>query len=325
MSSSIFQRYFGHQSFVDRYQIDGNNAVDVIIPVIHTNELWRQNLISIYREIPVYRLIIADGGCLDDSVKIASQFPRVTILNHRQIMTLGYSLRKLIENVETEWFVYLHSDVYLPEGWFDAMSIHRRDYDWIECRPVLTTLVEIELDHSKAKRPFSGAQLGCLKSFEKVLPKIEDDYLYRNEDIILAELLQNSGGRYTRVCDVFHYHQEMKKSSPWERRVKSVRFEWEMSKDEEERADLMQVKGIVKYLNPRDDIPLDHYGYLSAIRHMKQAGNLDLATLEQWIGATDKNWLMLHRRKLHEERLRILQQSIYDAWMALKEYVIALW
>ncbi len=57
-------------------------AVDVIIPIIHTNELWRANLKSIYREIPVNRLILGDGGCIDDSIDVAREFPRVQVLDH---------------------------------------------------------------------------------------------------------------------------------------------------------------------------------------------------------------------------------------------------
>ena len=57
---SIFQEYYSKQEFVDKYIQDPTDAIDVIIPVYHTNELWRANLISIFREIPVKRLLISD-------------------------------------------------------------------------------------------------------------------------------------------------------------------------------------------------------------------------------------------------------------------------
>jgi hypothetical protein len=39
-----------------------DQGVTVIIPIVHTNELWEENLKSIYREIPTAQLLIGDGG-----------------------------------------------------------------------------------------------------------------------------------------------------------------------------------------------------------------------------------------------------------------------
>ena len=55
---------------------DPSDAVDVLIPVMHTNDLWEANLLSIYREIPVKRLLLGDAGCIDRTVEIARRFPR---------------------------------------------------------------------------------------------------------------------------------------------------------------------------------------------------------------------------------------------------------
>src|SRR6185503_15769259 len=75
VSQSVFREYFSEQPFVDRFASRPEHAVDVIIPIIHTNELWRVNLLSLYREIPIARLLIGDGGCIDDSLDVARQFP----------------------------------------------------------------------------------------------------------------------------------------------------------------------------------------------------------------------------------------------------------
>lgn len=50
---SIYQRYFTQEPLNDRYLREPEEGIDVIIPVMHTNELWESNLHSIYREIPV--------------------------------------------------------------------------------------------------------------------------------------------------------------------------------------------------------------------------------------------------------------------------------
>jgi len=275
-----------------------------LIPVIHTNELWRTNLLSIYREIPVHRLLIGNGGCADESIAIAQAFPRVIVFDHTQFSTLGYSIRKLIEAVETDWFVYLHSDVYLPVGWFHDMKAYQSRYEWIECSPRLTILVDFPIDHRNVDRAFSGAQMGSKRAFEQVLEVIDDDYLYRNEDIIIAELIKEAGFRYARVYDVYHYHQEMHRPSPWLRKTKSVKLEFEVSREEEIRTHMMQVKGIVKYLKPRSVMAVGGYGYQSGLRRLRELGELDWEEYRQWIRDTNPDWLPFHRSLLLQDRLR---------------------
>ena len=96
---SILPESFSNSTFVDRYEREPDKAVDVIIPVMHTKELWRSNLLSIYRGIPVNRLVLGHGGVIDDTVEMACQFPRVEVFDHTGFVSLGDSIRKLIEAV----------------------------------------------------------------------------------------------------------------------------------------------------------------------------------------------------------------------------------
>src|SRR5205807_340309 len=145
-------------------------------------------------------------------------------------------LRHLIEAVRTDWFVYLHSDVFLPPGWFATMSAHRREWDWFECDQRITILADYLLDQKGAARAFSGSQMGRKSAFEKVTSAIDDDYLYRNEDIILATLVARAGFRYGKATDTFHFHQVMHKPSPWGRKVRHVGIDLEIARDEDIRA-----------------------------------------------------------------------------------------
>ncbi|MGE3991980.1 glycosyltransferase [Pseudorhodoplanes sp.] len=249
-SRSIFERYFSDVEFHDRYQADRAQAVDVLIPIIHTNDLWRANLLSIYREIPVARLLLGDGGCIDDSLEIARAFPRVEVLDHRNFVSLGYSIRHLIEAVQTEWFVYLHSDVFLPAGWFDRMAGRRGEFDWFECNQRITVMADYLFDATKLERAYSGSQMGRRAAFDKVIPRIDDDYLYRNEDIIISELVRDAGFRYGKVGETFHFHQVMHKPSRWRRAIKRVSVDLELGRDEEIRANETYVLGMAKYTDP---------------------------------------------------------------------------
>jgi hypothetical protein len=306
MSESIFQKYYRPEQFADRFTRDRSGAIDVIIPVIHTNELWEKNLMSIYREIPVNRLLISDGGCKDNSIDIVTQFPRVTVLDHKAYKTLGYCLRKLIEAVDTEWFIYLHSDVYLPDGWFDKMRAHQPEYDWFGCPMRITVQAEYpntdKLFHEL--RPYAGSQMGRKAAFVEGMAAIDDDFVYRQEDFVLAQAVERHGFRHGRIEDTFHYHQVMHKESPWARKIKRVAVQVEWSRDEEVRAATMQVKGIVKYLTPSRALVLEAE---HMIRRLLELDATTLPEMMDWIARTNPAWVehikpwRIRARKLRAE------------------------
>lgn len=286
-SDSIFQRYYDEEPFIDRFIEDPTDSIDVIIPVIHTNELWESNLRSFYREIPINRLLVGDGGCIDNTIDIVSKFPRVTILNHRNYVSLGYSIRKLIEAVETEWFVYVHSDAFLPDNWFDVMKPNQTSYDWFGCLEKDTVMVLY--DNPFGERPWAGAQMGRVQAFSANLEKIDDDYVYRQEDFVWRKLIEDAGYKEGFVSDTFHYHQVMFKQSPWERKVKQISFSLDIVPEEEIRWWLMQVKGNVKYCSPSQKWVVQnlHMG-LDWLIERKQ---IDLKEFMQWTAETNPAWL----------------------------------
>ncbi len=244
-----------------------------------------------YREIPVKRLLIGDGGCIDDSLEIAGQFPRVEVLDHRSFTSLGFSIRHLIEAVQTEWFIYLHSDVLLPPGWFDAMSAHRNDFDWFECNQRITVMADYLQDSTKVARAYSGSQMGRKAAFAKVTPLIDDDYLYRNEDIILAHLVTRAGMRYGKVGETFHFHQIMHKPSRWVRKIKRVNIDLELGADEELRASDTYARGIIKYLRPNETTPDIVASVQTAVGTLIRLKGTTLEEFRAWVQATSPAWL----------------------------------
>ncbi len=311
-TKSILKRLFSEQAFVDLYQSRPKEAVDVIIPLAHSNELWQVNLFSIYREIPVNRLLIGNANCDPSFVHVAQGFPRVEIFDHSEHRSLGYSIRKLIEEVKTEWFIYLHSDVYLPAGWFEKMAEHKSQYDWFECRQHLTVLIDFPLDYTPVfrQRPFSGAQMGRKTAFKKLLPKIEDDYLLRNEDIIIAGMLENEGFRYGRADDLIHYHQVMQRPGHLQlRKIKSVDVQFDLSKEEEIRTSTMQAKGIIKYLQPTPWLIGEVQASLDNLQRLKV---LCKAEFKEWVRSTNPSWLpYLFKSASFKRRFRNFLSAFY--------------
>ena len=261
---SIFGRYYAQEPFVDRYLTSSDGAVDIVIPVLHSNELWRSNLISIYREVPVHRLRLGDGGCKDETLTIAREFPRVEIYDHSSFTSLGYSVRELIKAVETEWFCYFHSDVFLPEGWFDTMRAHQPKYDWFGCPMRITSLVEFPLVEDV--RPYAGTQMGRKAAFAGGLDRIDDDYVYRQEDWVFAGIVEDGGFRNGKIEDTFHWHQVMPRvygDARRARKFKQVTFDVEMTPEEELFTAETQLRGTIKYLKPTTFQFHDHFNSYS--------------------------------------------------------------
>ena len=72
---------------------------------------------SIYRNIPVDRLIVVDGGSTDGTLGLVKRYPNVEIIED-PYGTRASSRQKGINAVETEWHVHVDSDVILCEDWF---------------------------------------------------------------------------------------------------------------------------------------------------------------------------------------------------------------
>ena len=307
---SIFREYYTERPFVDRFTTQPEGAIDVIVPVIHTNELWEANLHSFYREVPIARLLIGDGGCIADSIEIARKFPRVTVLDHRAFTSLGYSIRKLIEEVTAEWFVYVHSDAYLPDGWFDAMRRHQGTYDWFGCPMQHTIMVQYELDYGL--RPWAGSQMGRKAAFTPHLSRIDDDYVYRQEDFVFSDVVRRGGFREGNVTDTFHYHQTMRKPTPWSRKVRSVQVSVDLSHEEEVRTWWMQGNGIIKYLQPDGEWVIEDA--VASVDRLIEIGRTTWPEYARWVQETNPAWLPHLRSGLRRRRLfralRVVARSV---------------
>jgi glycosyltransferase involved in cell wall biosynthesis len=320
---NIFQQYFAFgNALEDRFARDRDKAVDVIIPVRNANILWRRNLFNYYEQIPIRRLLVGDGGCTDETVEITRAFPRVEVLDQRSRVSLGFCIRELIEHVGTEWFIYLHSDVYLPDGWFDTMVRNQPKFDWFECNRRITVLLDYpEVWQNADERPYSGSQMGRKKVFESFLAAIDDDYLYRNEDLVLRDMVERHGGKYGRVADTFHYHQLMNREG--ESQPDFERIEVHRKRDENwaSRTFDWQARGIVKYTKPGR--PYLAAGLEAALNSMRAHGVLDRREFIRWTAATNPDWLPVVRRVLLRQRYVAALQAVGRRLLRLASPVVA--
>lgn len=103
--------------------------IDVVMLTKNSEHILSKCLISIYENVPVRRLIIVDGYSEDDTLDILEnfnqEFGNVKIISDNG--SRAEAREKGIQEVETEWFMFVDSDVILCKNWFEKAEKHIGD------------------------------------------------------------------------------------------------------------------------------------------------------------------------------------------------------
>lgn len=95
-------------------------SVDVVVITKNSERILRECLASVYENVPVHRLIIVDGYSTDATLSIVKEFNEkygnVVLIMDRG--TRATARQKGIEEVKTDWFMFVDSDVILCDKWF---------------------------------------------------------------------------------------------------------------------------------------------------------------------------------------------------------------
>lgn len=99
----------------------GLGKVDVVVLTKNSQEQLERSLNAVYRNVPVNRLIAVDGYSTDRTLEILNKFNR----KYRNVLLIqdkglrGKARQIGIDNVETEWFMFVDSDAELCAKWFE--------------------------------------------------------------------------------------------------------------------------------------------------------------------------------------------------------------
>jgi len=98
--------------------------VDVVILTKNSERMLRACVRSIYQNIPVNRLIVIDGYSSDRTLEILSSFQKEhgNVKLIRTYGTRAEARQRGIQEVETDWFVFVDSDVVLCKNWLARAS-----------------------------------------------------------------------------------------------------------------------------------------------------------------------------------------------------------
>jgi hypothetical protein len=164
---------------------------------------------------------------------------------------------------------------------------HQNEYDWFGCPMQHVYMIEIENEYGE--RPWAGSQMGRKCAFTEGLSKIDDDFVYRQEDFVFSELVKRAGYKEGKVTDTIHYHQTMRKPTPWARKVKGLHIDLELSHGEELRTWNMQARGIIKYLQPSNKWVTDNICH--SLYKLSEKKELDWKEFHDWVEKTNPTWI----------------------------------
>jgi len=95
-------------------------AVDVVIITKNSETMLNDCLKSVYKNVPVNHLIVVDGFSTDKTLEIVREFQKKhgNVLLMQDRGSRATARQKGINQVKTEWFMFVDSDVVLCEDWF---------------------------------------------------------------------------------------------------------------------------------------------------------------------------------------------------------------
>lgn len=100
------------------------DSVDVVLLTKNSERALAKCLNSLYQNVPVHQLIVVDGYSTDGTLNILQAFNEkyhnVKVIFDRG--TRASARQKGIENVETDWFMFIDSDIILCKNWYQKAA-----------------------------------------------------------------------------------------------------------------------------------------------------------------------------------------------------------
>lgn len=96
--------------------------IDVVMITKNSlNPCLKESLDSIFRNVPVNKLIVVDSGSSDGTIDLLKKYGEKILIIQRDCKR-GEAREIGIKEVETEWFSFVDSDVILSENWFQKIK-----------------------------------------------------------------------------------------------------------------------------------------------------------------------------------------------------------
>lgn len=96
------------------------NLIDVTVATLNSSETISKCLNSIHQNIPYRKIVVVDGGSVDDTFEICKSFGAEIISAPSALLGETRFLQAL--HCGTKWIAYVDSDVYVNKNWWAAIS-----------------------------------------------------------------------------------------------------------------------------------------------------------------------------------------------------------
>lgn len=268
--------------------------IDVIMPTLDADNFLEKCLYTVYREIPIRKLFVCDGGSKDNTTEILKQFPRVELHVRSDFRTQGKALEFLMSLVETEWFLLLDADIELLPGWYDEMIKNKSAYDVLENSNRILAYHFYREDIKKLREDSRASDLCHLIRKTAVNNfHCDDDFMWRYTDYFLRQIVENDGYKYGKVRSVRHVHNETERiyyESDEEKNYRKLVLkepQWIIiDKNKANRYNVKNAKAIVKYLDPDHPLVKNNKGLDSLVRLLDR----------RWVSEVNPKWLKRYNR-----------------------------
>ncbi|MEM2999052.1 MAG: glycosyltransferase family A protein [Candidatus Bathyarchaeia archaeon] len=190
--------------------------IDVVVLTKNSEHLLDKCLASVYRNVPVNNLIVVDGFSTDRTLKIVEEFNK-KYGNVKVIAVEGSRARareKGLQQITTEWFMFVDSDVILSKDWFKKAEQHlAADVGavWgvnIDVIPNMKNKLILKLQSLIAKQCFSlrGGMHDTLIRREAVEDIHIPEQLHAYEDAYIINWIKAKGYKIVVGDEIFCLH-----------------------------------------------------------------------------------------------------------------------
>jgi glycosyltransferase involved in cell wall biosynthesis len=190
------------------------DRVDVVVLTKNSERMLEPCLASVYRNVPVNRLIVVDGYSTDRTLDIVGKFREEhgNVVVVEDAGTRGSARSKGIKLVKTEWFVFVDSDVTLCDNWYGKATGYLNEdvgavwgieiWDGIQKSAVLKLFMKV------TRRIFElrGGTHDLLVRTAAVKDITIPDNLHVFEDAFITEWISKKGYRLTAAYDPYCIH-----------------------------------------------------------------------------------------------------------------------
>lgn len=183
---------------------ENDRTLDVVMCTWNSNKLWfRKCLESIKKEIPFHHIIVVDRFSVDGTQNAIKEiFPSAIIAQSVENLAVARALG--VKSVDTDWFLFIDSDVEIPKGWFKkilsnlsegiavvhgyALAVSRSSRKWNEFTYSFSRvpkLIDVDASNPDRARGLLDATLLLRSAVEdwappNYLPGFEDHHLLRH-------------------------------------------------------------------------------------------------------------------------------------------------